>query len=205
MLIAKNLSFGYQTDNLLFSCLSFTLHHGEIWHLYGDNGIGKTTLFQGMMGLINLNYEILELEGSATLNDFRTNTTYLPADKTLGAFSYLSATENLKLFSPPQLQQIPTYLQKWGFDNDALQHRLKLKYFSTGMKKRLACIQAQIQQKPLWILDEPTHGLDQTGMRILTTMITHHQQQGGMVLFASHHYQWAKMVRTHTLNLLDFV
>lgn len=202
MLKAKNLSFGYTPDHLLFSRLSFEVHPGEIWHVHGDNGAGKTTLFKGLLGLLNLRYETLKLMGSSTLKHFRQHTTYMPAEGTLGQFSYFTAATNLKLFtasSPqPHLQQ---QLKHWGFVTNTLQDHLQVRYFSTGMRQRLACAKAELSQRPLWIMDEPTHGLDQHGKALLTTMIINHQNKGGAALIASHHQAWINPIATHTLEL----
>lgn len=208
MLTAKNLSFGYTPDQLLFSHLSFAVRPGEIWHLRGDNGAGKTTLFKGLLGLLNLRYEWLELTGSSSLQHFRQHTTYMPAEGALGQFSYFAAATNLQLFtssslsspsSPkPHLQQ---QLEAWGFRTSTLQHHLQVRHFSTGMRQRLACLRTQLSKRPLWIMDEPTRGLDQRGQALLKTMILHHQTQGGATLIASHHQTWINPITTHILEL----
>lgn len=201
MFVARNLSFGYGQAPQLFSKLCFEIQPGQIWHLKGDNGVGKTTLLKGLLGLVDLQFETLTLHGSSHLKDFRQNTTYIPAEGSGGLLSYLNATQNLKLFNSCSDHQLDQKLHDWGFITEPLRHYLKAGEFSTGMRKRLLCLRAQIQGKSLWLFDEPTHGLDQKGIQRLKSMIQKHQSLNHMMMFASHHHSFAQSIRTHTLDL----
>ena len=59
-------------------------------------------------------------------------------------------------------------------------------YLSYGEKKKLELLRLVIEQKKLWILDEPFMGLDRHSVDIINQTIINHAQQSGMVIFTSH-------------------
>ena len=59
-------------------------------------------------------------------------------------------------------------------------------YLSSGETKKLELIRLIIEQKKLWILDEPYNNLDETSINILNQTFLDHAKKGGIVLFTSH-------------------
>lgn len=219
MLEANNIHFRYSPKRPLLSGISFQINPGEIWHLKGDNGAGKTTLMRGLMGLVNLTCDTLCLWRDSQPTCLRANTTFLTSESR-GLFSYLSARQNLELFGTPGAESTNAtknaestnatenaeststdhILDHWGFHHPSLKDALKVKHFSTGMKKRLTFARCQLTKRRLWLFDEPTSGLDSKGLQLLTDLM---KQHSGMILFTSHHSSFSDSVSTHEICLPD--
>ena len=60
-------------------------------------------------------------------------------------------------------------------------------YLSSGEKKKLELIRLILEQKKLWILDEPFNHLDSLSIEILNQTFLEHINNDGMILFASHY------------------
>ena len=61
-----------------------------------------------------------------------------------------------------------------------------ISYLSYGEKRKLELSRLIIEQKKLWILDEPYVGLDQSSINLINQTILNHIELGGMVIFTSH-------------------
>ena len=75
------------------------------------------------------------------------------------------------------------------------------KHFSYGMKKRLEIADALLQEPDLYILDEPTNGLDPEGIIFIRELIADLSKQGKTVIVSSHYLQEIERVCTHILML----
>ena len=60
------------------------------------------------------------------------------------------------------------------------------RYLSSGQKRRLALARLLVSEAALWILDEPTVGLDVDGVAALEATIASHRSRGGMIVAATH-------------------
>ena len=65
-------------------------------------------------------------------------------------------------------------------------YRTKVMYLSSGENKKLELIRLILEQKKLWILDEPYNHLDEASIEILNQTFVDHINNDGMILFASH-------------------
>ena len=189
----EKVSFSYHRSQKLFSDLSFQLAPGEVRLLVGGNGQGKTTLLRGLVGLLTLKGGEVRWEGMENLEVMRQNLSYLAAEDH-GVVGYLSAYENLLYFirgdgrslASGDPSRVMETLRYWGFLSPYVRSYLAVECFSTGMKRRLALAKLQCQSRPLWLLDEPTYGLDTKGQQLLVAALKEHQQKGGMALIATH-------------------
>jgi heme exporter protein A len=57
---------------------------------------------------------------------------------------------------------------------------------SAGQKRRLALARLALSQAPLWLLDEPTVGLDAASLGLLAALLAAHRSRGGIVIAATH-------------------
>jgi heme exporter protein A len=61
-----------------------------------------------------------------------------------------------------------------------------VRFFSAGQKRRLALARLACRFAPIWLLDEPTLGLDMASVARFGVMLAGHRARGGIVLAATH-------------------
>ncbi len=177
MLIAENLAC-LRGERAVFAGLSFTLAPGEALLLTGANGAGKSTLLRLLAGLLR------PAEGSLRRP---TLLRYLGHDD--GLKPAFTATENLAFHA--QLIGAPTTAIARALDALDLTPlaRLPARVLSSGQKRRLALARLALDEPgaaPLWLLDEPTTGLDAAAVARLGPLLATHRNAGGMVIAATH-------------------
>ena len=204
MFVVENISFGFAKDHVLFANVSFVIKQGEIIHLKGANGAGKTSLIRSLLALEHASIKHCSLYGNHELQFLRKNCSYLPSDQS-SLYSFYNAIDNIKFFTNIENYRLNRFnsdklkintgflstnidkiLNKWGFCSYFLKNNLKVKFFSSGMKKRLALAKIECLNKDLWLLDEPTICLDKLGRDLLIDLIKSKQARKGMILIASH-------------------
>ena len=176
-------------DHRLFKELNFTLHEGELLHLRGSNGSGKTSLLRTICGLMMPADGQVLWQGKSIRSvreDFFKDLIYLGH---LGAIKgELTAYENLRLAC--QLAGLPV-----GEDNLAkalvkmgLRGRedLPTKVLSAGQKRRVALARLVAHAAKLWVLDEPFNALDVKAVELLKQLIADHVREDGMVILTTH-------------------
>jgi heme exporter protein A len=97
----------------------------------------------------------------------------------------LSAAENLafwaRLADAPG--DVPAALTKVGLARLA---ELPVRLLSAGQRRRLGLARLALGRSQLWLLDEPTVGLDREGVALLAALVAAHRAAGGMVIAATH-------------------
>ena len=180
--------------------LDLTIHKGEIFGLLGPNGAGKTTTILMMLGLTEPTSGVATVCGyNATTNPIavKKKVGYMP--DSVGFYDSMTALENLAYIG--RLNGIPeAEVQDRAFEmmkaiglGDAVDK--KTSAFSRGMKQRLGLADVLIKQPDVIILDEPTLGIDPSGVKEFLALI--HQlsrQQGLTVLLSSHHLHQVQQV-----------
>ena len=172
--------------------LNLNIRKGEIFGLLGPNGAGKSTTILMMLGLTEPTSGSVMVDGiSPTSNPIgvKRKIGYLPED--VGFYYNRTAYENL-LFTA-MLNSIP--LQEAGEKIDKLLVRVGLSdasdkktgKYSRGMLQRLGLADVLIKNPEVIILDEPTLGIDPTGVReCLELIVALSREEGITVLFSSH-------------------
>ena len=79
-------------------------------------------------------------------------------------------------------------------------HKTKVMHLSSGENKKLELLRLVLEQKKLWILDEPFNHLDDLSMEILNQTFLDHVNNDGMILFASHYDPNISKIETLELN-----
>ena len=178
-------------DHRLFKGLNFTLQPGELLHLRGANGAGKTSLLRTICGLMApADGEVLwKGENIRSLRDeFNRGLTYLGHFN--GIKGELSAIENLQVSSSLygtkiSEKSILDALQKIGL---AGREDLPTKVLSQGQKRRVALARLLICDTTLWVLDEPFTALDVHAVDMLKQLISDHVKAQGMVILTTHQH-----------------
>ncbi|MBB6462522.1 ATP-binding cassette domain-containing protein [Flammeovirga kamogawensis] len=169
-----SISFG---EKQVLKKVSFEIQSGEILGVLGNNGVGKTTLFEiiaqwkrNFSGELFLEEEKLQ----------RKDVVYLEAKPQF--YSRITGKEHLDLFKV----KYPNFdYEEWNkvFQlplNDLVDH------YSTGMKKRLALMMLLSSDAPIILLDEPFIGLDVEASFDLDKIILSLKEKGKIILIASH-------------------
>ena len=171
-------------ERAIFAGLSFRLAPGEALLLLGANGSGKSSLLRLLAGLLAPAEGRLLWDGTDALADRAAHATrlrYLAHQEALKPS--LTATENLDFFA-----------RLWGGTPAAALARLDLspladlpvRLLSAGQRRRLALARLALAPVPLWLLDEPTLGMDAAAVGRLGGLLASHRAAGGMVLAATH-------------------
>ena len=152
--------------------VSFNVEEGEIFGFLGPNGAGKTTTIRMLVGLIHPNEGSIKIMGKSLFKERE------EALSNIGAvvenpelYSYLSGRENLMQIA--RIRKIPKQNVDEIIDIVGLKDRIddKVKKYSLGMKQRLGIAAALIPEPKLLILDEPTNGLDPSGILEFRSLI----------------------------------
>jgi ABC-2 type transport system ATP-binding protein len=173
---------------LILNEVSFELNRGELYGLLGPNGAGKSTLFRAITGLINVDEGLIEVcskdiftEKIAAQQSF----TYLPGDVQL--YPNLTGMQNLDFFgkmhdSEPKFRD--EILNRLSFNSDDLKN--KVKNYSSGMRQKIALACVFQHDVPLYILDEPTTGLDPLVQSSFANFLEEICAKGKTVIISSH-------------------
>lgn len=165
ILRVKNLTKKYG-DIVAVNNISFDIFAGEIFGFLGPNGAGKTTTLRLISGLVKPD------NGNILICGYSVRTQYEKAIANLGGiietpemYKNFSGLDNLKyfasLYSDVSMDRINEVVEIVGLTSRI---KDKVKTYSLGMKQRLGIAQALLHKPKLLVLDEPTNGLDPTGV-----------------------------------------
>ncbi|WP_337840359.1 cytochrome c biogenesis heme-transporting ATPase CcmA [Rheinheimera sp.] len=186
LLSAEQLSCVRQ-DRVLFDQLSFDLPEGQVLHIQGKNGAGKSSLLRIIAGLADAEAGQVRFRGqviTASAAEFSAHLLFIGHQA--GIHSQLNALQNLEFwaallgcrhYDPYQLlgqlglaglEDIPCYM------------------LSAGQQRRVSLARLWLTERPLWILDEPFTSLDKQLIARLEQQIQRHCARGGAVVLTSH-------------------
>ena len=178
-------------DRILFRGVSFALAGGDVLHLAGPNGVGKSSLIRILAGLLRPYAGKVERDGALALSDERLALDgHLPLEQALDFWSRLDGTGADAVvaadsFGLAELADVP------------------VRYLSTGQRKRAALARVAASDAGLWLLDEPLNGLDTHWAVIVQRCIAAHCAAGGIAVIASH--QRLDLGGIRHLALADYV
>jgi len=172
--------------------LDLTIERGELYGFLGPNGAGKTTTIRMALGLIHATSGSVDVLGEPVTPRRG------PLDR-VGAlveepafWKHLSGRKNLEYFARAggrgedtrrRLERVDPCLETVGL-GEAADKRVKA--YSQGMRQRLGIALALLGRPELLVLDEPTNGLDPTGMREVRDLLRG-LADGGTTVFVSSH------------------
>ena len=174
----------WRAERLIFAGLSFEVAPGEALLLTGANGAGKSSLLRLLAGLLPAAEGRLLWEGTDCFADrpaHGARLRYLGHQDALK--SSLTAAENLAFFAALQGGSVAAALAALDLADLA---DLPARVLSSGQKRRLALARLALAPARLWLLDEPSVGLDAASVARLGPLFAAHRAAGGMVLAATH-------------------
>ena len=188
MLLINNLSFS-RNENKIFENLNLSLSNNEMMQIKGKNGSGKTTFLKVILNILEPKSGEIIWKGkniNKNIFDFYSQTTFIMDNNT--STSELSVEDNIifwKGLSSSKLnnKEIFELLKKLNIEK---YYKTKVMYLSSGERKKLELLRLILEQKKLWVLDEPFNHLDEISIEILNQTFLDHVNNDGMILFASH-------------------
>ena len=195
----KQLHYHFNQREQVLKQIALQVPQGSIYGFLGANGAGKTTTLKLLLGLLKKQEGEIFIFGKSILKERLSILKQVGAlIETPSIYSHLTAAENLRLlqniYCCPHTR-INEVLQLVGLDKTG---NKKAGQFSLGMKQRLGIAQAILHQPQLLILDEPTNGLDPTGIVEMRSLLLQlNQQQGISIIISSHLLAEMEKLVTH--------
>lgn len=189
-------------ERLVFTKLAFRLDGGGALVLRGPNGSGKSSLLRLIAGLSRPTAGTIQWNGASIRQDrpaHRARIAYVGhADAVKPA---LTVAENLRFWAGMHGAggDIPAALARLGLERHA---GISARYLSSGERRRLALAVLAAVPATLWLLDEPTVGLDTDAVAALETLVAEHRRRGGMVVLSTHVDM--NLAQAATLDLATF-
>ena len=200
MLQVKELNQYYGGSHILRG-VNFEARIGEVTCLLGRNGVGKTTLLKCLMGLIPARSgSVLWQEKNVTHwkphQRVRAGVAYVPQGRDI--FPRLTVEENLLLglsrFSAPEARHVPDDIYALFPVLQEMKHR-RGGDLSGGQQQQLAIGRALASRPQLLILDEPTEGIQPSGIKEIGQMISQLAHRGDMaILLVEQFYDFAEQL-----------
>ncbi|MFT3848732.1 MAG: cytochrome c biogenesis heme-transporting ATPase CcmA [Propionivibrio sp.] len=176
-------------ERSLFAALGFRLEAGEMLHLQGTNGSGKTSLMRILCGLAHPAAGEVRWRGEAIGalgEDYRRELCYLGHHNAIK--DELTPLENLLA-----AVHLADEALNEGAALDALElvglvgrEELACRYLSQGQKRRVALARLVNERRALWILDEPYVALDAAAIELVAGLIGAHLRRGGLAVLTTH-------------------
>jgi len=186
------LSYG---NRLILDNLNFKINEGQIFGMLGPNGVGKSTIFNLITGLINPNNGKIKISGQDVTNypiylrtkKFKVG--YVPQYG--GFFNDLTLHDNLKAISEIVIQnknyrseRINYLTSKFELDN---LKDIKAKFLSGGQKKKLVIALSLLSEPKLLLLDECFAALDVLTIKMLQEIIVNLQNENRITICICDH------------------
>ncbi|MCC6636007.1 MAG: ABC transporter ATP-binding protein [Chitinophagaceae bacterium] len=166
--------------------LSIELNKGECIALIGPNGCGKTTLIKSILGMVLPELGIIKFNGKSIKNDneYRKHIGYMPQ---IGRYP-----ENMTIGQVIEMikgirnhtNDLDTELYE-KFEIEKMLNK-KMRTLSGGTTQKVSSVLAFMFQSKVFILDEPTAGLDPISSEILKNKIIDAKNKGCLILITSH-------------------
>jgi lipopolysaccharide export system ATP-binding protein len=189
-----NVSLAYD-ERLILDNINFKINEGQIFGMLGPNGVGKSTIFNLITGLIKPKSGRIIIDGEdATKYPIYHRTKkfklgYVPQHG--GAFSELSLYDNLKAISEIVIEnknlrdkRINYLMSKFELEN---LKQIKAKHLSGGQKKKLVIALSLLSQPKVLLLDECFAALDVLTIKMLQKIIVNLQEEGNITICICDH------------------
>ena len=188
MLLVSDLSFS-RNEKIIFENISLSINYNQIIQIKGKNGSGKTTLIKVILNILEPKKGEIFWKGKnikKNIFDFFSQTTFIMDQTTstreltvLDNINYWRTLSSSNISSDQILILLKTL-------NLSKYYKTRVMHLSSGENKKLELIRLIVEQKKLWVLDEPYNHLDDQSIDILNQTFIDHINNDGMILFASH-------------------
>jgi len=190
----ENVSLAYG-NRLILDNINFKINEGQIFGMLGPNGVGKSTIFNLITGLINPKHGKIKINGEDVsqypiyLRTKKFKVGYVPQYG--GYFNDLTLLDNLKAISEIVIQnknlrqeRIDYLLSKFELENVK---NIKAKFLSGGQKKKLVISLSLLSNPKVLLLDECFAALDVLTIKMLQEIIVNLQQENQITICICDH------------------
>ena len=190
----SNVSLAYG-NRLILDNINFKINKGQIFGMLGPNGVGKSTIFNLITGLITPKSGLIKIENNDVtqypiyLRSKRFKIGYVPQYG--GYFNDLTLLDNLKAISEIvienknfRIDKINYLITKFNLDN---LKDIKAKFLSGGQKKKLVIALSLLSDPKVLLLDECCAALDVLTIKMLQEIIVNLQQENNITICICDH------------------
>ncbi|HWJ34094.1 MAG TPA: cytochrome c biogenesis heme-transporting ATPase CcmA [Steroidobacteraceae bacterium] len=179
----------WRGDRHVLKNVSLQVRAGELVHVSGPNGTGKTTLLRVVSGLLRPEQGTVAWRGKSIASsptDYQSELAYASHEAALKGD--LTAIENLRfmvgLKRRVTLSELQACLARVGVAECA---DLPARVLSAGQRRRVAMARVLAFRASLWLLDEPFTNLDASGSQLMSALLEEHIDKGGLAVVVAHH------------------
>lgn len=168
-------SFG---KKVILQDVSLKAMPGELIHISGINGSGKSTIFKIITGLLKADSGIVKIGPTDVIGALIENPGFLEYESALTNLKFLANLNHR--YDETKVRQL---LTEFELDPDDKQAIAK---YSVGMRQKVGIIQAVMENQSIILLDEPTRGIDQDSISQFVTLLKQLKQNNKTIIVASH-------------------
>ena len=190
----QNVTLSYG-NRIILDNISFKINEGQIFGMLGPNGVGKSTIFNLITGLINPKHGKIKINDEDVskypiyLRTKKFKVGYVPQYG--GFFNDLTLHDNLKAISEIVIddknlrqERIDYLLSKFELENIK---NIKAKFLSGGQKKKLVISLSLLSEPKVLLLDECFAALDVLTIKMLQEIIVNLQQENQITICICDH------------------
>lgn len=175
--------------------LNLEVHEGELFGFIGRNGIGKSTTIDCMIGAKKFNKGRIELNGYDIVKDpidAKKSLGYVASEPTcyeeMTGYDYLEFVASIYGMTEGDFRRNSEYIcNRLQLNLEELNNPIS--DYSHGMKQKLCLVASLIHSPKVWVLDEPTVGLDIMAVEELKKMLREYANHNNTVFVTSHNIE----------------
>lgn len=188
-------------DNIVLDNINLKINKGEIISFIGENGSGKSTLIKMIAGLIYPDKGCIRINGIDNHNKRSTKNCEYVFESGQGFYGYLTAYENIRYFLGLNKVKFKSVKNEYSFlckqFNFYQYLNKKVDELSQGNRQKMALITSLLSQPEILILDEPTNGLDERSIGVLSEILLSKNNEYNMtILTTSHDNEFIKKINS---------
>ena len=180
--------------------ISFVVHDGETLAIIGESGAGKTTLIRTMLGNLKATSGSAYIDGKDTSTDaiaIKEEVSYLPSEFSLFDLKY--GSDFLKFIAKMDNSDkkiANELIKRFQLDINATPKRM-----SKGMKQKMALVSCFMKRSNIFILDEPSIGLDPLMREELHIVLKELKEKEKTIIFSSNDFEEIMLLADRVLIL----
>lgn len=184
MLSVKNLKKEY--GKFKIDKVSFSVEHGKITGLIGNNGAGKTTVLKCVIGVLQYDFGEIIIDGLMLGHHEEEYKEKIGIVFDSGYFYENLTLEEMKKIISAAYRNWDEEVYQGYLKNYKLDSKLKIETLSQGMKMKYALALALSHNAEILIFDEPTSGLDPKTRQLFCEEMIDQKKHGRTILFSTH-------------------